>query len=727
MARPQVNTNLGQPEQTRTVARPTRSAAPVHSLQQSKGAALANALSSINPKLQQFVGDLQQDYREDESNRAYDTLQGMTYEQAQEAVSSGSIRDTESPWFQAAFEKQFGMAHAVRRRREIVDAYNNEFDKHNGDVDAFLAQYAQDDLDRFGGSDFIMSGYREGMSGVLNQVRDDAAEFRSQWTKERTVDNFTEIARSSITSAVEAGDDPMETVRGLYDEHRNALGLSYAEMDARVFDLAREYAANGDVDTVEAILGYEAVGSDGTRVGAFLTRPQYALDSQSILETAKANRGEANRTANTNEITGFRVNASKGGLTSEDYSRLEVLQENGQITQAQRESIIVQNETATASVTASAYVQQQTDSIKLNVLNEVTNGRAYTLQDVEFTDPTGRTHTLKADALVNEAVNDAMNAMAANGATPQEMSAQLASYGVDTTYSVWENAMSNGYLSLSESLATENQNGEAQIPEPAVAGYMVWKGLNDQPRLRDRHVTNSDAASIYRDAEALESVLGIPPEDALLRSASIDRKSRSARANALSRAQIETIVTASSDGWISSGPENAGYVTSQIEEGVRIMVDLGMSPKQAVETSVAAFNDSHTVINGAAINTRNIFVPENFADASQILLGSFAEQTGETPEDLTLIPAHDGSNYWIVAYKGQTAFPVAVQGRSNRFHISQIRQAASDGLMDAVNESISENLVEEMRLQEMQEAIAAGDVSRGGAAAAYTILSTPTN
>lgn len=697
--RPQVNTNLGAPEQARVVARPLSSRTNVATVNISKGAQLASALSSVLPSLNGFVEEAKQVYQEDEANRAYDTIQGMTYEQAENAVKTGEMLKTESPWYQAAFEKQFGLTYAAKRKRQIIDEYNNGFDKHNGDVDSFLTNYAAEDRDKFGGSKFIMSGLRQGMDGVLRQVRDDNAQFRSQWTQEKAVENFGVIARTAADTAVDMGSNPMETIGSMYGEHRRSLGLSYEQMDTQVFSLAQQYAAEGNVDMVEQILNYDRVGDDGTKVGSFSKRPKYALDSKRLIETARANRGEANRKANTEAVVGLQERGAAGQLDDADRVQLQTMRDDEQLSQAQHESILRQDNDARVRATGDAYVATQTTAIRGEVLSTVMQGRGYTIQDVDVVNPaTGKTTTLSADDMIEEAVNDAMNVMASKNATPQQMAAQLASYGVDANYSVWENAMSNGYQALSESLATVGKDGTAKLPEPAIAGYNTWRSLSDQPRLRDRHVTNADAGNIYRDADALVR-LRVPEEDALLRSASIDRKSRSGKAAALPREQIDKIIQAStaSDGWFGGSPANVSSVSGWIEDSVRVQVELGVAPKQAVKNGIQAYKDSHTIINGAAINTRSAFIPPNFEESSAVMLESFAEQTGEDADDLTLLPAHDGSNYWVVVSKSNVALPIVVEGRSNRFHISQIQQSAEDAkdaeeaaLLEEVNEGVAD-------------------------------------
>lgn len=676
--RPQVQTDLGQPEQVRTVARPNYSRAPVHTLGQSRAGALVKSLSAVSPTLSGYIEEFEQDYREDEANRAYDTIQGMTFEESQQLVKSGQLRDTESPWYQAAFEKQFGMAYAGRRKREILDRYNNEFDKHNGNVDEFLSQFAGEDLDKFGGSDFIMAGYRSGMQGVLETVRNDHAEFTSQWTKERTVDNFSSIVRTTMDAAVEYGDNPMEAVRALYKDHKETFGMTFGQMDDAVFDLVGVYAEAGDVEAVNAILSYNAVGEDGTKVGSFLSRPKYAAKARQLAETAKANRGESNRKVNTSLMVDFSVRASQGTLTADDYQRMTSLQNDEQMSQAQVEALRVRNETAKTAGAASAYVSAATSQAHNEALSLVVAGQGALVEDFSVTNPeTGKVTTVSADKLREVAVQDAMKALETAGEDPRVMAAELASMGTNVTYGKWEAAISDGYLALNEATASVDKDGNTKLPEAALLGYSAWKSMSEFPNLRSRHTDNKDAERVWRAADLLER-RGVPLEDALLRASSVISAGPAAMSNRLSRKEIENIAGLKIGGMFDGQPVDMGRVTSYIEEQVNLDRALGASSAQAVENALKAFEEDHVLVNGYAVNTRAKFLPQNFEEASMALLEGFAEQHGEDVDDLTLVPAHDGSDYWVVAEKANVGIPVPVAGRTNRFHISQLQEAADE-------------------------------------------------
>lgn len=699
--RPQVNTNLGQPEAVRVAARPTMDRAPAFSMQQSRAGALAQSLIDIAPALKDHVSDFEQVYREDEEARAYDTIQGMTFEDAQKLVKSGAMRDTESPWYQAAFEKQFGMTYASRRKRELVDKYNNEFDKHNGDLDSFLAEFAGSDLDKFGGSKFIMSGYREGMKGVLPTMRDNHAEFKSNWTRERVTENFGSIVYDAVGDAVDNGRDLNEVLGLLKGDHRESFGMSFKEMDGHIFEVASRYAAEGNVAAAEAILSTEMVGPDGTVIGSYLMRPKFATKASELLESAKAMAGEVAREQNTATIVGLQQGAASGQL---DIDLATELRDQQQISLGEYERLVSANETAQVKATAAAQVKQQTDQYRTAALKAVTSGQAFGVRDVTFTDATGKTHTLTREQLIEGAVVDSLDAMARNGSSPALMAEQLSSYGVDVTYPQWEHVMSDGYLTLTENLSA-SADGKVKVPDTALAGYATWKSLNDTPRLRDRHINNRDAGDVWAAAWMLEQN-GYSPEDALLRAAAPASEAGKASANSFSREEFSALTNSIKPGWFGEEVSNGAAAVGQTEALAKFYIARGVPKKQAVAQAIKDYEASHTTINGVSVNTRNIYLPNNFEDSSTVALQQFAVENDEDVEDLTLVPAHDGSNNWIVAYKGNVAMPVPVLGGSNRLHTSQIeriyqqaQEEAAQAVLEAAQEATAEATQDALRKQ----------------------------
>ncbi|WP_422049733.1 hypothetical protein [Shimia sp.] len=613
-------------------------------------------------------------------------------------VRSGALRDTESPWYQAAFEKQFGTVYAQRRKRELVDAYNNDFDKHNGDLDEFISGFAREDMEKFGGSKFIMSGYRNAMQGVLGNLRDNHAEWKSNWTRERTSDNFGTLAYEATVNAVAEGADLNAALNALKGEHREAFGMTFAQMDNNIFGIASRLASEGKVDELNQLLTTEITGPDGTVVGSYLTRQKFAEESNKLLEQAREVAGAVARAENTATIVGLQQQAATGTLNLETATELR---DQSQISLGEYERLVSANRTAQMKATIAAQNNQQIDAIKTSALQAVTTGQGYAIQDFTYTTADGKTKTITREKLIEGAVVDSMNELANRQTPPAVMAQTLSSYGVDVTYPVWENVMSDAHLTLTEAAATDT-DGTTTVPDTALRGYATYKALAETPQLRSRHINNTDAENVWSAALLLEE-MGYSTEDALLRAAKPPTEAGKAQANSFGRDEFNAMARSIEPGMFGDDMANGAAALGRTEALAKLFISLGVPKAQAVEKAVEDYQASHTVINGVSVNTRNVYLPPDFEDASTVHLQDFAEMYDEDVEDLTMVPVHDGSSNWMIAYKGNVAMPVQITGADNIVHISEIergyaqhaeevRAAAAEALASEVAQSTAEAL-----------------------------------
>jgi hypothetical protein len=656
-----------------STARPGAVSAGAPRVGSSKGEQLARALSQLEPSLQAHLQEAQQEYEVKEAERAYDTLQGMTFDEAHQMVDSGSLRETENPWYEAAFQKQFGVAYAGQRKRDIMLAYESQFDKHNGDIEQFIASNVRADAAKYGENKFVASGIREGMGDFLTRLRDNHAEFRSSVIKETTVDQFRGAASTAIDEAIANGSDPSAAARNLYEQHRQTFGLTYQQMDDNILALAEEYAAKGDAATVEALLSTNITGADGQQVGSFTSRARYSDKANTILNRARTVRGDLDREFMTGEVVGLRQRAGLGGLTDDDLGMLEGMKRDGLISQEMHESLLVQNTNARSGALNSSFADLQNSSYKDHVTNELIAGRGYGVTDLTYVGADGKSHTIKRDQVMDEVVTETLTSMARNGYSEGEMAATLASWGVGSTFQVWQNSMSDGYLSLGQALAAAGPDGDVELPEAALAGYGTWRNLAEYPNVRARHVKDPTALRVYRDAEALERG-GMEPETALSVAGRIDRDAtRNGISTQLDRNTFNAAVANSaSAGFFRGDVANAGWVSSTIERSARILVEAGLPQDRAIEQAARLFDESHTNVNGVAVNTRNKLIPPNFGDMAEIMIDQFASQHGIDADDLTLIPSLDGEQTWVVSYK-DTLMPHEEWINGGAYNITEIQ------------------------------------------------------
>jgi hypothetical protein len=674
--------NLGGGEMPRPMAAPSGISAPVATVQETGAMALARSLSAIQPELNGFLEESKDIYREREANRAYDTIQGMTYDEAKEAVANGTMRGTESPWFRAAFQKQFGMAHAANRRRQIITAYNTEFDKQNGNIDEFLARFAQEDYEAFGGSEFIASGIREGMDGVFNTVRNQHAEFQDSQLQTRAAEQFYTIANDAVATAVESGGDVNAAITAVTSQHIAAGLIDQDKADAALLGLAEQYASTGDTASLEAVLNADPYGR-----GSFLSRGGFAVKAQTLLEQGKATAGDKFRVANVEPRAALEGRAAAGLLDDGDKEQMRVFMETKQMSPDQYESLVMQNEAAQQR----RLMDATEANVKTTLLGSATDlilaGQGAAVQDTTVTLPDGSTKTVTGKELRETVINEQVTALLSREDASVAVAAQhMSSWAIGETYKPWEDSLSTGYLALTGALTKPDKDGKVTIPPAAQNAYGLWRELSGAESLRNQHVKDSTAAAIYRDAEVLEEIGGMTPEEALTASASIDRKSsRTSLASAVDRDKFSDAV----DGYMSGGlfgsdPINGQIVKTAIEEQARIYMDLNLPQDKAIEKAISAFETSFTKVNGVYVNTRDRFVPADIEGVSNAYVEDFLK-ANPTYDEAFFVPDRS-QDYWTLT--DEWGAPLR---NAPRIHVSELSTYLSQRTMAATNEAIKEN------------------------------------
>lgn len=682
MARVQTNTNLGGGERPQPMASPRGISAPVATVGESGLMGLARSLSGLRPQLNQYLEESKADYQEQEAARAYDTIQGMTYEEARAAVEAGTMRGTESPWFRAAFQKQFGLAHAANRRREIVTAYNTEFDKQGGDLDAFLASYAQADYEAYGDSEFIAAGIREGMQGTFEQIKNTQAQFLDAQLQTKASEQFYTIARDTVQQTASAGGDVNAAIASVVSQHTAAGLIDQDKADAALMGLAEEFALQGDTVSVAAVLNADPYGR-----GSFASRGGFSTKAAALSEQAKAVAADTGRKASINERAALELRARTGRLDEKDQEQISAWVETGLMTADAAEGLKIANDSAQTSGLADATEANLRSSLMGTATDLILRGSGASVQDTVINLPNGTTKTITGKELREGVVNEQMTALLSGENPSVAVAAQhMASWGLAETFKPWADAMSNGYVALTGALTKPDPTtGKVTIPPAAAQGYSLWRELSGADKVREMHVKDSTAAAIYRDAETLEEIGGWTPEEALTAAASIDRKA--SRTSLSSRVDSDTFTEAVAGhmkgGLFSASPVNAQIVSTAVEEHARILMDLNIPQDKAIQKALEAFDSSFTLVNGVYVNTRDRVVP---SDIEAIATGYVEDFLKAHPdEDEAYFVPDRNQDYWT--FTDQWGAPLR---NAPRIHVSQLPGYLSARKMEEANAAIAE-------------------------------------
>lgn len=682
MTRPQFDYNLGGPERIQPMATPQGINAPVAGQGVSGLMALASSLSNLRPELNGLLANATTDYREREANRAYDTIQGMTFEEAKQAVQEGTMRQSESPWFRAAFQKQFGLSYAANRRREIITAYNNDFDKEGGNLDEFLAGYAQDDFNAYGNSEFIASGLREGMAGLFEEVRNNHATYVDSQLQARASEQFYTIAGETLTGAVEAGGDTNAAITAVVNQHMNAGLIDQNKADAALMGLAEKFANEGNVAAMNAVLD-----ADPTGRGSFSTRAGFDLRASELRAGAQKMASEVGRAATVPDRVALEAKAKAGLLDETDMAQITSFQDTGVLTTADTESLIAANMAGVTKRQSAVAETNAMNDLRMGASQLVLGGQAFAVQDTTITLPDGSTKEVSGKELREMVVNEQVTALL-SGENPNVALAaeRLSSLAVPETYKPWEDILSNGLTSLTPAMTQPGPDGTVTIPQPAAQAYSLWKEMSGSEELRNRHTKDARSAAVFRDAEVLEAVGGMTPEAALKAAAGIDRStSRSSLSFRMDADTFDEAVAGHlSGGLFGTDPVNGMIVRTAVEEHARILMDLGVPQDKAVEESLRTFDTSYTAVNGVFINTRDRFVPQNIEEISSAYVEDFLSKNPNYDEAY-FVPDRQ-QDFWTFTDQ----FGRALTGAPT-IHVSKLPAFLSERNRLLANEAITGN------------------------------------
>jgi len=622
-------------------------------------ASIAESLKGFGGALSNFAMLREEERIEQTSVQAYDDLQGMTQEEAAARVASGDLEQHENPYYQAAFKKQFGIAYAAERKRDLAYAYETEFDKDNGDIEQWLVDRVTEDQGLYAGDEFVYDGIRAGMEGFLDTIRNKHTEYRTGRMQEAVADRFHTTARDTILKAVAQGQDPSAAIRATYADGKNLLGLSYGQMDNTVLLIAEEYAQQGELDIVENLLGSAAQGADGTAVGSFLTKRTTAAKAQGILRRAEAVKTEqATREAFMDNVN-LSERASAGELTPADTAVIIEMTTGDQPTMSPSTAtrLVMVNKEAVRKKNVQFDIQRAEAQATMAAADIIRSGEWYKLKDTTYVDEDGKTHTFKADDLTKKLVNSMLDQMASRpDVTDAQMAASLSALGTDVLYGEWEQALSNGHTAIHPALNSAGPDGKVVMPPVVTEAFDLWKSLSDFGSLRRRHTGDEAGNRIYRAAEVLERFGGMAPEMALITAAQNDNKStNTGLTNRIDLQTLQSGVRTAIESRYFDGEgdaRNVSDVSAGVEELAREYVKMGLPMQKAIAAAVESYGLTHTVINGVSIATQNNHIPPNFGEASRGLLEELAPTLDLDPDEITLRPHGTSGRFWTVVTTG---------------------------------------------------------------------------
>lgn len=505
---------------------------------------LAKALGNLSPTMGKLSGYIADKKRKEADAAAQADIQGMTVEEAREAVNSGQMEEHENPYYQEAFQKQYGMRLGLDQSRKLKAKMATEFNPRTDDINEFIAENMTVDMNNVGQNPLVQQGFTAAMDDTLTAVRDTAEKQTAQTFKKDTLDGVYETAKGVMDRALElppgaereqALADARESLQSIKESNRADLNVSFAEHDQIMLDVAERYAAEGLTDAVDMIVNDErdGVGSIASKHG-----PQ-GVAAQKLLTKAESVQRKKNREDALEARMYFHKQARNGSLNMD-----QLMQYNdanpGALTDSEIIGLQGQQQRAWEKAAKARAAQQKKDAINDAQSQQRQQARAETLAamddnniasvtDVEIIANDGEgTKTYSRKDQIEDAVEYRLNneipqeaqQMVEDGELSQD---DVPSYIAEQTTLTIQQAgskynhkpMERQFQNVTNTVSPqiiENNNGE--VPQSAASSLKSFMGIRANAPELAKKLAGSDYDALSTMADNV-SDMGMSVEDAL--------------------------------------------------------------------------------------------------------------------------------------------------------------------------------------------------------------------
>ncbi|MBZ5882538.1 hypothetical protein, partial [Escherichia coli] len=158
-----------------TYARPEQ--APIGS---NSWEALAKSLSGIQPSINNFLNVKGTERQDDDISSVRQAFLEKSPEDVRKAIKEGTVPGLTS----LAGRELAGERLAYDRSLAIMGAYQTDFDRQTGDVDAFVRDRIKDDLAEFGNDKVLMGAYSKQMASFTEKLRTQSGDDKSTYQQD---------------------------------------------------------------------------------------------------------------------------------------------------------------------------------------------------------------------------------------------------------------------------------------------------------------------------------------------------------------------------------------------------------------------------------------------------------------------------------------------------------------------------------------------------------------
>lgn len=680
-----------------------RPSQPQRSLKAEQFIAALGQTSAATSKIGQYLYEKQQ---KEAQAQAQAEIQTMSLEEAAQKVQSGELGEYDNPYFQEAFQRQYGVRLGLHMGRVMRTRFETEFNPRTDSIDDFIASHLDPEMERMASNPTIRDAFVETLQEDVSFLRGQDYTEKAAAIEQDKLDGAYETGVAHFEKRLAEAASPAQRAAAIeegykawrdgYAERQELLGLSRAEQDAITMQIAARFARNGDVDVVEKLLTDKRGG-----IGAIIDkRGEEGAKAAQILNLAERQFEEDNQEATFDQRMSFFDQAYDGSLDEEGLKRW--YQENpGAMSEGHVRSLITTNRAR-----QEARRKELLEERRARQLERVRNrDRNEALVDTLQAIRSGSLHNLESRPVLKDYDDDgtpvyemlsredqlaAANEYIQKRAIPQyaeqfpeeERGRQAFLYELgiyannpELENEHWKRTLSNVSASFTAQAAT------GEVPPKIAEGYALYKNLKSAaPGMLDTLMSESDKDT-YEALWYAEQYEGLELDQAVQKVYQIrqmdDDDNRFTSPQYLEMENAVQSLDGFVDGW--GTPKNEGYVTSELNNLLRNQTRAGGSAD--IDTIVSRFKDEHQYINGWAVTTRGMNVPTNFKELAEEKIRAYAEEhadeleeKGLEADDLTIFPmgGMGSTGAWAIV-DGTSANPMNSQIDS-QFTLSELRR-----------------------------------------------------
>ncbi|WP_189468411.1 hypothetical protein [Litchfieldella qijiaojingensis] len=677
---------------------------------------MANALQSVSPTLGRLSSHLAEKRRKEAEQQAQAEIQQMSMEEAEQLVQSGEMSEYENPYFQEAFQRQYGVRLGLAKGRELKAKFATGFNARSDDVDQFIAENLGVDMGAMAQNPTIQGGFTDAMEETMVTIRDEAAKQQAAAYEQDKLDGVYETFTAELDQRISRAETPeqrkaaineaYQAIRSHYPQHQKLLNLSNAEQDAVLMQVASKYARDGQADVVEKLLTDNRGG-----IGAIIDkRGKVGSEAASILRQAEKNYHSDNRERTFDARMRFFEEAEQGMLNEEEL--LAWHEENpGALTEGRIRSLFRSNRSAQEAKRKALAEQREEDAIRARQNNEraeivtqgikaLRNGTTHRIQPVAVTDDNGELEMMSKEDQLEAIKTELHNTVIPRYASqfPEEEQGEAAFNYALEIYSKnpnlvndqWKATLENAPGAVTAAAATDGD----EIPTKLKEGYALYNRLRVRnPGLLNGMITEKDR-DVYEAIRIGEQYMGLPFERSVSQAHRI-ATNQDIEDNPSIRARYDEVDAAveSLNGWVDGWGDvkNDSYVSTELRKIGRHIARAGGST--GLDQAVERFKSEHEFINGWAVPTRGQNVPVNFKELAEKKINEYVEKNsdeGMSEDDITVFPLGGSGSSGVWTLVDQTTASPLSDPIGSTFTLDQLMREDQEERDRAAREALRE-------------------------------------